>query len=184
MIVPRTSRLRALVGALVLVSANALPAFASATLPAATAEDVNESYRLLTSTYYRPVDPQAILDKAREGMLDFAKKHGEKIDVAPLHPGTDVASTTQSLDDAIADAAASAHASTTDYAYAAISSMAKAVDDRYTQFMTPDEYKQFKDALDPEKISGIGVLIGSDETSGLINITYVVPGTPADKAGL
>jgi carboxyl-terminal processing protease len=184
MIVSVTSRLRALVGAIVLVTSSALPALASATLPTATAEDVNESYRLLTSTYYRPIDAQTILDKAREGLLDYAKKHGAKIDVAPLHPGADSASTTQALDDAIADAAASAHGATTDYAYAAITSMAKAVDDRYTQFMTPDEYKQFKDALDPEKISGIGVLIGSDETSGLITVTYVVPGTPAERAGL
>ncbi|HTZ54257.1 MAG TPA: S41 family peptidase [Candidatus Acidoferrum sp.] len=178
------SRLRALVGAFVLVCATVLPAVASASLPAATAEDVNESYRLLTSTYYRPVEPQTILDKAREGLIDYAHKHGAKIDVAPIRAGTDAMSTTQVLDDAIADAAASAHGSTTDYAYAAITSMAKAVDDRYTQFMTPDEYKQFRDALDPEKISGIGVLISPDETSGLIDVSYVVPGTPAERAGL
>ena len=179
-----TSHLRALLGAFALVLAALAPASASASLPAATAEDVNESYRLLTTTYYRPVDAQTILEKAREGLIDYAHKHGAKIDVAPLHPGADALSTTQTLDDAIADAAASAHGSTTDYAYVAIASMAKAVDDRYTQFMTPEEYKQFKDALDPEKISGIGVLISPDETSGLIDVSYVVPGTPAERAGL
>jgi carboxyl-terminal processing protease len=182
--VSTASRLRALVSACALALAAVLPAAASAPLPPATAEDVNESYRLLTTTYYRPVDPQTVLDKAREGLLDYAHKHGAKIDVAPIHPGADSLSTTQALDDAISDAATSAHGSATDYAYAAIASMAKAVDDRYTQFMTPDEYKQFKDALDPEKISGIGVLITPDETSGLIDVQYVVPGTPADKAGL
>ncbi len=94
------------------------------------------------------------------------------------------ASTTQALDDAIAGAAESAHGSTTDYAYAAISAMAQAVDDRYTVFMDPADYRRFKDALDPEKISGIGVLIGQDQSSGLIDVSYVVPGTPADRAGL
>ncbi len=178
------SRLRPFVGALVLVLAGAMPAAASASLPTATAEDVNESYRLITTTYYRPVEPQAILDHAREGLIEYAHKHGAKIDVAQLHPGADSMSTTQALDDAIAGAAASAHGSTTDYAYAAITSMAKAADDRYTQFMTPDEYKQFKDALDPEKISGIGVLIAPDEATGLIDVSYVVPSTPAEKAGL
>ncbi len=173
-----------MMGALVLTLSVVLPAAASAPLPTQTAEDVNESYRLLTTTYYRPVDPQTILDRARDGLIDFAHKHGAKIDVAQIHVGADSMTTTQALDDAIADAAASAHGSTTDYAYAAIASMAKAVDDRYTQFMTPDEYKMFKDALDPEKISGIGVLIGSDDTTGLINVSYVVPGTPAEKAGL
>jgi carboxyl-terminal processing protease len=185
MIVSAASRLRALVGALVLALSVVVPAAgASAPLPTATAEDLNESYRLLTTTYYRQIDPQTILDKARDGLIDYAHKHGAKIDVAPIRVGTDTLTTTQALDDAVADAAASARGSTTDYAYAAIASMAKAVDDRYTQFMTPDEYKEFKDALDPEKISGIGVLIGSDETTGLINISYVVPGTPAEKAGL
>ena len=178
------SHLRALLGAFALVLASLAPAAASASLPAATAEDVNESYRLLTTTYYRPVDAQTILEKAREGLIDYAKKHGAKIDLAPLHPGADAMSTTQTLDDAIADAAASAHGSTTDYAYAAIASMAKGVDDRYTQFMTPEEYKQFKDALDPEKISGIGVLISPDEATALIDVSYVVPGTPAERAGL
>ena len=37
--------------------------------------------------------------------------------------------------------------------------MAKTIGDRYTQFFTPDEFKQFNDALDPERISGIGVMI-------------------------
>jgi carboxyl-terminal processing protease len=183
--VSAASRLRALVGALVLALSVVVPAAAaSAPLPTATAEDLNESYRLLTTTYYRSIDPQTILDKAREGLIDYAHKHGARIDVAPIRVAADTATTTQALDDAVADAAASARGSSTDYAYAAIASMAKAVDDRYTEFMTPDEYKEFKDALDPEKISGIGVLIGSDETSGLINVSYVVPGTPAEKAGL
>lgn len=184
MTVSATSRFRALTGALVLVLSVALPGAASSSLPPATAEDVNESYRLLTTTYYRPIEPQTVLDKAREGLIDYAHKHGARIEIAPLHAGADTMTTTQTLDDAIAQAAANAHGSTTDYAYAAITSMAKAADDRYTQFMTPDEYKQFKDALDPEKISGIGVLISPDEATGLIDVSYVVPGTPAEKAGL
>ena len=179
-----TSRLSAVAGAIVLTLSAMLPAFAAAPLPATTAEDVNESYRLLTTTYYHSVDGQTIVDKAREALADYAKKHGSRIDVAPIHASDDFIATTAALDDAISSAANAGHGSVTDYAYAAISGMAKAVDDRYTQFMTPDEFKAFKDQLDPEKISGIGVLISPDEATGLIVIAYVVPGTPADRAGL
>jgi len=182
--VPPTSRLRAGFGAIVLCLAAMLPAAAAPPLPSATAQDVSESYHLLSTSSYRPVDPQTLVDKAHEALVDLARKHGVKTDIAPIHAGDDAQTTVAALDEEIADAAASAHGSTTDYAYAAISAMAKAVDDRYTQFMTPDEYKAFKDALDPEKISGIGVLISPDDTTGLIDVSYVVPGTPADRAGL
>ena len=181
---PPTSRLRAALGAILLCLVAALPAAASAPLPVGTAQDVSESYHLLSTSSYRPIDPQTLVDKAREALVDLARKHGAKIDIAPIHAGDDAQATVAALEDEISDAAASVHGSVTEYAYAAITAMAKAADDRYTMFMTPDEYKAFKDALDPEKISGIGVLISPDDTTGLIDVSYVVPGTPADHAGL
>lgn len=182
---PGTSPLRAAICTLALCAAGTFPALAAAaSLPTQTAQDVNESYRLLETSYYHPVSEQVLVDRARAALADLARKHGTKIDVPVIHATDDVASTTQALDDAIAGAAESAHGSTTDYAYAAISAMAQAVDDRYTVFMDPADYRRFKDALDPEKISGIGVLIGQDQSSGLIDVSYVVPGTPADRAGL
>jgi len=177
------SCLRAAVSALALLL-TATPALAQASLPTITAQDVNESYRLLAMSYYRPIDGQTLIDKARAALADTARKHGMRIDVPPVHATDDVVGTADALDQVIADVAQSTHGSTTEYAYAAINAMARAVDDRYTQFMTPDEYKSFKDALDPEKISGIGVMIGANATSGLIDVLYVVPGTPADHAGL
>jgi carboxyl-terminal processing protease len=88
------------------------------------------------------------------------------------------------LDDAIANAAREAHAAPTDLAYVAIAAMAKAVNDRYTQFFTPDEFKAFNDALDPQRISGIGVIVEPDPSSGAVVVAYVVPSTPADRAGI
>ena len=70
------------------------------------------------------MDPQTLVDKAREALVDLAHKHGVKIDVAPIRASDDAQTTVEGLDSAIADAAASAHGSTTDYAYAAISAMA------------------------------------------------------------
>src|SRR5580692_2021142 len=153
-------------------------------LPARVAGDVQLSYTLLTSTAYRTVDPQAMLAAASDALVDEAKKHGDTIKPPELKVESDPTATVAALDDAIASAADAAHASSTDFAYAAIRAMAGSLGDRYTQFFTPDELKKFNEALDPERISGIGVMIGIDAPSSLINLTYVVPGTPADKAGL
>src|SRR5439155_4040696 len=68
--------------------------------------------------------------------------------------------------------------------YVAIGGMAKALGDQYTSFFTPQEYQKFNDALDPQKISGIGVLIEPDPATKYIRAYYVVPGTPADHAGI
>jgi carboxyl-terminal processing protease len=153
-------------------------------LPARVAGDVQLSYTLLTSTAYRTVDPEALLAAASDALVDEAKKHGETIKPPELKVETDPTATVAGLDDAIATAADEAHASSTDFAYAAIRAMAGSLGDRYTQFFTPDELKRFNDALDPERIVGIGVMLGIDAATTQITLNYVVPGTPADKAGL
>jgi len=153
-------------------------------LPASVAADVHESYRLLTSSYYDPVDPQTLLTAASEALVAAARKHGTTIEPATLRSEGQTEATMAELDAAIASAADSAHVPATEFAYAAIEAMARAVGDRYTQFFTPEQFRQFNDALDPEKISGIGVMIAADEASGNVHVTYVVPGTPAERAGV
>jgi carboxyl-terminal processing protease len=153
-------------------------------LPSAVAADVHESYRLLTSSAYRPVSPQVLLAAASDSLAEQARKQGVTIAPPALRVESDDEATVAELDAAIASAAAASHGTATDFAYAAISAMTKSVGDRYTQFFTPDEFKQFNEALDPERISGIGVMIEPDPVSGNVRLTYVVPGTPADRAGL
>ena len=153
-------------------------------LPGAVAADVHESYRLLTASAYQPVDPQSLLTAAGEALVDLARKRGVTIESPALRVQGDPETTIAALDGAIAQAANAAHGSPTDYAYAAIDAMAKALGDRYTQFFTPDEFKRFNSALDPERISGIGVMIEPDAPSTGVRILYVVPGTPADRSGL
>ncbi len=161
----------------------AVPASA-APLADPLAGDVNRSYVLLEETFYKNVDRQELVDAARSAVMDAARKHGVRVAAAPVVASEDDRATLAGLDAVIADAADAAHAPATEFAYAAIAAMAKAVDDRWTTFMSPEDYRAFKDALDPAKISGIGVLITPDSTSGFISIAYVVPGTPADRAGL
>jgi carboxyl-terminal processing protease len=153
-------------------------------LPGPVAADVHESYRLLTGTYFENVDPQSLLAAASDALADAARKHGATIVPPVLRVEPDNDATMTELDDAIASAADASHAPATDFAYTVIDAMARSVGDRYTQFFTPDEFRAFNDALDPERISGIGVMIAQDEGSGSVRISYVVPGTPAERSGL
>jgi carboxyl-terminal processing protease len=162
---------------------SALPASA-APLADPLAGDVNRSYVLLEETFFKDVDRQALVDAARAAVVEVAHKHGVRVSLPAVVASEDDRATLAGLDADISDAADAAHAPPTEFAYAAIAAMAKEVDDRWTTFMSPEEYKAFRDALDPQKISGIGVLIAPDATSGFISISYVVPGTPADRAGL
>lgn len=181
---PRLRRVRIAACAALFSLSIGAPAFAASALPAATAADVNESYRLLAKTYYQPVQQQHLVDAARAALLAEAAKHHTKIAVAPIAADASVESTLAALDDAIAAAAQSAHGTPTQYAYAAIGGMARSLGDKYTVFMDPAEYREFNHALDPKRISGIGVLIAADKASGYIAVSYVVPGTPADRAGV
>ena len=157
---------------------------ASPPLPAQVAADVHESYRLLISSAYRPVSQQTLLAAASDALSEQARKQGSAISPPVLKVQGDVDATMAELDDAIASSAATSHGNATTFAYGAIAAMTRSLGDRYTQFFTPDEFKQFNDALDPERISGIGVMIEPDVASGNLRITYVVPETPADRAGL
>lgn len=154
-----------------------------AALPYQVAGDVAQSYQLLTTTYYDPLDPQTLLAAASDALVATALKHGVTITPPVLH-AADRDEALAALDSAIASTAQAAHASPSEFAYAAINAMAKATNDRYTQFFTPDEFKQFNDALDPKRIGGIGVMIEPDTASGCVRVTYVLPGTPAERAGL
>ena len=153
-------------------------------LPYQLSGDVSESYRLLTTTYYNPVDPQVLLSAASAALVSAAKKRGVTIAAPQLSVQPDRDATVAALGEAIADAAHASGAPPADFAYAAIVAMAKAVNDRYTQFFTPAEFKAFNTSLDPEKIGGIGVIIEPDPTTQRVRVTYVVPSTPAERAGL
>ena len=157
---------------------------APAALPYQVAGDVAQSFQLLTTTYYEAVDPQVLLAAASDALAQAARKRGVTMAPPALHVEGDRDATLAELDGAIASIARTAHGTPSEFAYVAIGAMAKATNDRYTQFFTPDEFKAFNDALDPKRIGGIGVMIEPDAASGDVRITYVLPGTPAERAGL
>ncbi|HTX59566.1 MAG TPA: S41 family peptidase [Verrucomicrobiae bacterium] len=173
-------RLRAALPLLALVLLGAAPGDG---LPPQLAQDVRKSWEALTTTYYDRVDPQALLAAASDALADLAKKHGVAIAPPELRASSDTDATLSALDEAIGGVAAEARGEPADYAYAAIAAMARSIGDRYTQFFTPEEFKQFNEGLDPDKVSGIGVMIENDPP-GTLDVAYVIPGTPADRAGL
>jgi carboxyl-terminal processing protease len=168
------------------ISVFVAPAFAqnSTALSGDVSQDVLKSYRLLVQTPYKQIDPQALLDAARSAMLAEAKKHGVRVTLPDVQASDDDEQSAAALDQEIETAAAAAHASPTDYAYVAMKGMADAVGDKWTVFMDPAAYRKFNDVLDPEKISGIGVVVDTDPTTKFVRASYVVPGTPADRAGI
>ena len=62
--------------------------------------------------------------------------------------------------------------------------MAKAMNDRYTQFFTPAEFKAFNEALDPADRGHRRDDPARCYVSGFVRVTYVFPRTPAERAGL
>jgi carboxyl-terminal processing protease len=148
------------------------------------AGDVSQSYRLLTATHYDPIAGQTLLAAAADALSSEAHKRGVNFTPPSLKVRGDSAATLSELDSAIAGAAGAAHASPNDFAYAAIKAMAKATNDRYTQFFTPDEFREFNEALDPKAIGGIGVMIEPDAASGQVRVSYVLPSTPAERSGV
>jgi carboxyl-terminal processing protease len=66
---------------------------------------------------------------------------------------------------------------------AAIEGMIEAVDDPYTNYMAPDEYKAFMDSINQD-YAGIGIMAVADEKRKGIVIQKVFSGTPAEKSGL
>lgn len=147
-------------------------------------DDLRESYELLSTTYYSKVDSQKLLDGARAALADHLRKKGVRASVPALHDSGTIQSNVVQIAGAIEQVGNATHESPTLLTYETIGGMAKALGDRYTTFFTPDEYRQFNQALDPEKISGIGVLLAPDDATKYVRAYYVVPGTPAEKAGL
>jgi carboxyl-terminal processing protease len=170
--------------AMAIALAATLPVTVGAAPIAAPSSDLRESYDLLTTTYYSNVDPQKLLDGARTALDALAHKKGANVVLPAIQPGGSSAANVAQIDADIQRVQHATHESSTVVTYDAIAAMAKAVGDRWTQFFTPDEYKQFNDELDPQKIAGIGVLIQADSSTKYISAYYVVPGTPADKAGI
>lgn len=62
-----------------------------------------------------------------------------------------------------------------------ISALVKSLGDKHTEYFTPEETKEFQSGLQGE-FEGIGAVVGESEFGAIIE--RVLPGSPAEKAGL
>jgi carboxyl-terminal processing protease len=146
-------------------------------------ELIGEIYQLLQTTFYRPISGRAIRAGADAAILDYARKRGARAPrIAAAHDAGGVTPSLISADAARASKMYRLDAQATFYAAAA--GMAAGTRDRWTEFFTPREWASFDAPLDPKAIFGIGVLLDIDPVTHFARSFYVIPGGPADNAGI
>ena len=138
---------------------------------------VRQAVELLLKTYYRKLDPHALI-VAEHGAL---ARYGR----LPAVPKTVAAESApeaavKQVDAALADT----HTPSSAVVGTALKAITAATHDPYTTFFTHSEYHTFDSILDPEKLSGIGVLLDVDPATKYLRAFFVVPDGPADRAGL
>jgi carboxyl-terminal processing protease len=179
-----------------------LPVFAAAALlatsvlPSATAasglssletDELQTSYSLLSSEFYKKVDAQAVLDGVRTELMTYLGKSGVKHPKVPLEHATDDATTNARLLDRVVTSVVTQYGpklGSRELTYEAISGMLGSVHDKYTVFLNPKEYAELNEGLDGGNFSGVGISIGVDEKTKLLNVNEVIPDGPAEKAGV
>jgi carboxyl-terminal processing protease len=67
--------------------------------------------------------------------------------------------------------------------YAAIQKMLESLDDPFTRFLTPDQYRSLQVNTSGE-LSGVGLQIALDPETGEITVVAPIAGSPAQQAGI
>ncbi|MDZ8050274.1 MAG: carboxyl-terminal processing protease CtpA [Aulosira sp. ZfuVER01] len=68
-------------------------------------------------------------------------------------------------------------------AYAAIQNMLKSLDDPFTRFLDPEQYRSLQVNTSGE-LTGVGLQIALDPETGRLEVVAPIAGSPADKAGI
>ncbi|BAY61988.1 carboxyl-terminal protease [Calothrix brevissima NIES-22] len=68
-------------------------------------------------------------------------------------------------------------------AYAAIQNMLKSLDDPFTRFLDPEQYRSLQVNTSGE-LTGVGLQIALDSQTGKLEVVAPIAGSPADKAGI
>ena len=174
--------LSALVAATQLSSANAAPA-----LSTVESDELEMSYSLVTSEFYKKVDPQVLLDGARTELVAYLEKNGVKSPNLPvLHAAEDPTVNARELEREVSAVVTTygARFGSRNLTYEAIGGMLASCKDKYTTFLTPKQYAELNEGLDGGNFSGVGISISVDDKSKLLKVNEVIPGGPAEKAGL
>ncbi|MDR7486769.1 MAG: S41 family peptidase [Armatimonadota bacterium] len=176
---------RGLVALLLVVAVGAPPVVAASRGGVPDAGLVLEALALLRDRYVDPVDPVALLNGAIGGLRSSLSVAGLQVEVADIPAATPVDQAEAAFRSRFgaAQAAGGGRISSATLAYASIRAMTATLHDSHTGFLTPDQnrerqLKQRRQAA----FSGIGVVLMPRD--GRFYIRDVIPGTPAEEAGL
>jgi carboxyl-terminal processing protease len=164
----------------------------AASLAAQSSDDLNRSmldYSFLRAgaEFYKLVDDQVLLDGAVAGMRSVVKsKGGDPSKVPALHGAGSKSADLSLLNQELltVDRDFGRDVGEREIAYSAIAGIMKSLNDRWTVFMTPDEYKSLNQNLEGGGFPGVGIVIDTDPQTKSLLVTQVVEGGPAQKAGL
>jgi carboxyl-terminal processing protease len=178
-----------LTAAALLATAFPMSTPASAGISGMESDEIDMSYSLLTSEFYKKVNQQTAIDGARTEMFALLRHDGissPKID--EIHAVTDSSANAKLLEREVGALAttygAKVQGGSRTLTYAAISGLLSSVKDKYTTFLTPAEYAELNEGLDGGNFSGVGISIQVDDKTKLLEVNEVIPDGPADKAGL
>lgn len=183
----RHSPLLVLALAVAVLAQSAAGAAPAAAISSTDRSDIVESYNYLLSNFYEHATPQAILTSVRADLLATLHSSGVAHATLPaMHASGLAAANVHAIDAAVLLAAheGGRHTTTHHLAYAALDGMMRSVHDRYTVFLTPAEYAALNQGLDGSDFGGIGIVIQQDDRTHEIAVENVIPGGPADKAGI
>lgn len=177
--------LRRYAPAALLMAAVTLLPMAAPRAQAADAGLVLEALSVLRDRYVDPVDPTAVLDGAVGGLRSALSAAGVQTDLAPIPPGTALAQAETAFRArfSAASAVGAGRVSSTALAYSAIRAMTAVLRDSHTGFITPEQNRERQMRQQRQAaFSGIGIVLMPRE--GRFYVKDVIPGTPAEEAGV
>jgi carboxyl-terminal processing protease len=137
-------------------------------------------------TYYKPVDPQTLLDGERKTLVEFLGKD-RKIPAPQVPAEKATGDRSHDIDSAVAmvNAAEKKYgkaATHQEFTEVALSGLMSSLGDPYTVYLTKQEINQLEEGLKGGNFGGIGIYIQQDKY--LDTLADPIEGNPAIKAGV
>ena len=144
-------------------------------------------YTTIMARYYEPVDPAALLQGARSGIIAYLASRGvsnPNIPPASAHADRYRAESEIDRDVALAVARYGTRVRTGELVSKTIESELAALHDPYTVLFRPAAFKKFVGFLDGKPVAGIGAELDVDPQTHAVRVVDVFAGSPAEDAGL
>ena len=173
--------------ATLLLGVGRMPSATAGSLSSIESDELMMSYSLLSSEFYKKIDSQTLLNGVHSRLLTFLQHNGVASPVVPNpHAVGDSSLDARAVDREVSSVATQygSKFTTRQLTYEAIAGLMAAANDKYTVFLSPKEYAALNEGLDGGNFSGVGIAIRVDDDTKLLRAIDIVPGGPAEKAGL